>query len=60
MGPLVRLWVSLQLTLAPFSSTELFPVRQIVMNERTEDPVSWVLQKEKGRGPSLLGLREAG
>lgn len=55
--PWQSLWVSLPLTLAPVSSTELFPVTETGKNER-----NWglVLRKEEGRGPRFLGMREAG
>lgn len=47
--PRQGLWVSVPLTLAPVSSTELFPARETGMNERPGGLVSWVLREEEGR-----------
>lgn len=58
--PWQSLWVSISLTLAPVSSTELFPVRETGRNERNWGLVSWVLRREEGRGPGFLGLGEQG
>lgn len=44
------LWVFFPLTLAPVSSTELFPVRERGTNEKNWGSISWVLREEKGRG----------
>lgn len=49
MRPLGQgLCVSLPLTLAPFSSTALFPAREIVMNEKLESPGTYGRKRAEG------------